>query len=736
MIGRMAIKRHFESASDLSVTVLAAMAFLLPAMGSGSETLAQDTLKSAIAAFGILFAALAFFRNGLSSGTVLLWHHMLFVPLALAVYSLGSIYWSHGYLAAVESIRWILLALLGWLGLNAITPKNLPRLLWGVHGGLVVASIWAILQFWLGFSLFAQGPQPASTFYNRNFFGEYAVCALPFSAWLLCLQRSPKWALVLAVSIACEITAILMTGTRSALVALSLTAPLQVIAAVRYRSSFPLRHWTISSALAVATTGVCSLVLLVNVPTTVPDIAQDRADVTAWNHGAARVASMGQRTEYTEGSFSVRSQMWRATLRMMMESPLTGVGAGAWEVHIPKYQHDDTLLEIDYYAHNEYLQLLSEFGLPVGGLTLAFLAAYWIHSARSTLRAGATTMRELGLRYFSLTSLLAMGIVSTAGFPWHLAGCGVLLALSLSMLFGSDIRSRNRFGSAIALRHSSRAFTRIAVVSLVLALLAAVYFTQRAMRAERSIVQALFIAKNLGRSPPAMALDMRHEKERMLSLIREGIELNPHYRKLTPIMAEFLMAEGDWANAAAILKSVTDSRPHVAALWKGQALAYAQLHQNDTALHALGQVQMLRPETMATKNLEIVILANTGQELQAAQMVRSRFAHNDFDYEMVQAGYALGLKIHDDALAIQSLELRNQIWPEQAADGYFRIGKLMSSSTPSRGSEALQAFANGLARVPIAQQESYIAQVPQPFRNTLSKKKAAYTAASRKSNSN
>ena len=52
-----------------------------------------------------------------------------------------------------------------------------------------MASLWAALQFWVDFRFFPQGPNPASTFVNRNFFAEFAVCTLPFSALLLARAR-------------------------------------------------------------------------------------------------------------------------------------------------------------------------------------------------------------------------------------------------------------------------------------------------------------------------------------------------------------------------------------------------------------------------------------------------------------------------------------------------------------------------------------------------------------------
>lgn len=49
------------SASDWPVAVLAWMMALMPALGVPSELMLQDTLKSTVAAFGVLIAALIFF---------------------------------------------------------------------------------------------------------------------------------------------------------------------------------------------------------------------------------------------------------------------------------------------------------------------------------------------------------------------------------------------------------------------------------------------------------------------------------------------------------------------------------------------------------------------------------------------------------------------------------------------------------------------------------------------------
>src|SRR5665647_521337 len=150
--------------------------------------------------------------------------------------------------------------------------------------------------------------------------------------------------------------------------------------------------------------------------------------------------SMTEGKEYTERSFSIRATMWKATARMMIANPWTGVGAGAWEVQIPLYQRIGEGVETDFYAHNEFLQLLSEYGVVVGGLFIAVLLAYLLIAAGKTWHLQGADLAEAPLRALTLASLLALLIVSNAGFPWRLAGTGALLALGLAILAGSDAR--------------------------------------------------------------------------------------------------------------------------------------------------------------------------------------------------------------------------------------------------------------------------------------------------------
>ena len=73
-----------------------------------------------------------------------------------------------------------------------------------------------------------------------------------------------------------------------------------------------------------------------------------------------------------ETSLGIRLAVWQQSLRMVREFPVTGVGLGAWPELFPHYQTppwnaDWTFRE----AHNDYLQLLTETGVP-GFFAFAF----------------------------------------------------------------------------------------------------------------------------------------------------------------------------------------------------------------------------------------------------------------------------------------------------------------------------------------------------------------------------
>ncbi|TAF83772.1 MAG: hypothetical protein EAZ54_04575, partial [Curvibacter sp.] len=227
-----------------------------------------------------------------------------------------------------------------------------------------------------------------------------------------------------------------------------------------------------------------------------------------------------------------------------------------WEVHIPLYQGWYNSLETDFYAHNEFLQLLGEYGLLVGGGTLAVLLAYLILSAQrvwlSPVRGHAG--QQAALQAMALCSLLGLFLVSNAGFPWRLASSGAMLVVSLAIVGWTTARP----GRPWAQRSWKLALTVWGV-----ALLFSVWVSVQGMRAEQYIVRSVQTLNRLVSEPDMPAAQREALQIEAFALLKEGVAIHPHYRKLTSIAADQFAVTGNLEAALWAQESVAASRPYI-----------------------------------------------------------------------------------------------------------------------------------------------------------------------------
>lgn len=742
--------------------LLCATAFLAPALGVPHEEMLQDTLKSIVVVFGTLCAALLFFVQQRNRHAPLQWHAVLWLPLALLAHALGSMAWSHPYLGGVEAVRWFVFALLAWLAMQVFGRERLPWLAAALHGGAVVASLWAAAQFWGDLRWFPQGPNPGATFINRNFFAEFAVSTVPFAFLLVARERRPAVAAALAASAGFVIVALLMTGTRSALIALGLLLAVFALIAWRCRAQLAWSAWPVRWRLAVPGVVAATVLLLGAIPSGNPQILAEGRGATALERAVLRARSIAPE----DRSLGLRMTMWRATANLIRHHPLAGVGAGAWENEIPRYQKEGAQVETDYYVHNEYLQLVAEYGV-VGWVFLGLLLAYLALAAWRTWRRPAHE-DALG-RAVLLASLLALLVVSSIGFPWRLAATGALFALVLGALAASDARwdraaarlaadggsagsdARAAGSNARAAGSDARAaagnvrpgagygpgagevrpgarlarelpwsprIARAAAATTLGGLALALVVADRAVESERKIVQALQLALAITASGEPDHPAWRESRRELLRLAREGIAINPHYRKITPLVADELARWGDWANATWIWESVLGSRPNVVAILCNVARGYASMNRPDEARAALERAKRIQPNAPSIHSLEVILLARGGQEARALALARSAVASGLYDYDMVNTLYVLARRAGDWPLATSALQRRMDEWPDTRALGLVQMGVLQFEASGDR-SQALATIREGLALAGPRTRGQWLALVPAELRGGL-----------------
>jgi O-antigen ligase len=563
-------------------------------------------------------------------------------------------------------------------------------------------------------SVFPQGPNPGSTFINRNFFAEYAVCTLPFGMLVLARARQSAAVALRAASIGLVVTALLMTGTRAALIAmwLQLLVVLPLIA-WRCRRQLAWSGWSVRVRVMAVAVLAATVLLLGAIPSGNPKILDEGRGASALARGVNRTQSVSLQ----DPSLGIRMIMWRATLNVIQARPLTGVGAGAWESEIPLYQAEGSQLETDYYVHNEFLQLVAEYGV-VGWLFLLLLAGYLLSAAWRTWRDPSPAAEaERPLRGVLLCSLLALMVVSNIGFPWRLAATGALFALCLGGLAASDARLGYRAAWLARPLRWSRRTASFAIAATAACLLLALVITQRAAESERKLVSAAKMALSITGSGDPNNPRFDKLKQEMLQNVREGIALNPHYRKVTPMVADELARWGDWSNATWIWDSVLGSRPYVVAIISNAARGYSAIGQQDKALEYLERARRIQPRAPAVRSLEVIILARNGQEQKALQLAKEAMDAGIVDYDLVNAYFVLAWRAKDYALADRVLERRMTQWPESRARGLVQRGMMYQEGL--HADRALAAVREGLAAASPQERPQLLEQLPASLRARL-----------------
>jgi O-antigen ligase len=156
-------------------------------------------------------------------------------------------------------------------------------------------------------------------------------------------------------------------------------------------------------------------------------------------------ASIVERVTHVDSSGSGRTDIWRMGWRMVEAQPFTGVGAGNFSVSTVDYllrpgatQRSVYIVDQPKVAHNVYLEVLAEFGIP--GLALFGLLV------ATCLLSAITAVHAFGLRGDHERELLGRGLVLA------------LIAVLVAAFFSSEVFSKQLWlllALAIALRSSA-----------------------------------------------------------------------------------------------------------------------------------------------------------------------------------------------------------------------------------------------------------------------------------------
>ncbi|MEA3230231.1 MAG: O-antigen ligase family protein [Thermodesulfobacteriota bacterium] len=128
-----------------------------------------------------------------------------------------------------------------------------------------------------------------------------------------------------------------------------------------------------------------------------------------------------------------RLTIWEDSFNLVKDFPLTGSGFGTFKDLYPKYRHFPGHMVVEH-AHNDYLELLAEGGIPGTLLVFWFLAVFFFKSVPAFLKRN--DMYSIYLYFGILAGIISILIHGLTDFNLHIGANGLyfffLLGLAVS----------------------------------------------------------------------------------------------------------------------------------------------------------------------------------------------------------------------------------------------------------------------------------------------------------------
>ncbi|MBI3895987.1 MAG: O-antigen ligase family protein [Acidobacteria bacterium] len=145
-----------------------------------------------------------------------------------------------------------------------------------------------------------------------------------------------------------------------------------------------------------------------------------------------------ERYEFMESDYLLRSGVWADTVSLIREHPLFGTGLGTFITAYPRTQTTALGFLVDH-AHNDYLELTAELGIP-GALLLFGLILTVLWRAVSVFYS-SFHQRDRFLLLGCCSSILAILFHSFTDFNLQISANAIVFAVILGLAYGLSCES-------------------------------------------------------------------------------------------------------------------------------------------------------------------------------------------------------------------------------------------------------------------------------------------------------
>ncbi|GAB4508656.1 MAG: hypothetical protein Tsb0026_07630 [Sulfuricaulis sp.] len=573
------------------------------------------------------------------------------LALCLALFWLWlalSLTWSLAPSISVINFWWVgSLVLVFWL--YTLTPDR--DVLWS-HAAAILVVIGLVLALMGIYQVLVLEQHARSVFETRNTHAAFLnLVALPASAYFLqtiANKDAPRhYSVILGAVLFFLFLSIFLTASRGATLSLAISVGLLVVLTVR---CVPKRALVLLLGLMVAA-----------------------FLITKISHGelGARLVQLAQDTP--------RRMIWESSWNLLQASPWQGIGLGLFYLAYPPYRNP-----VDssggFFAHNDYLQIWIETGLPGLILLLAVLiAALWLF-----VRA----LRKTGIRgnsHIEMTGLFC-GLVAVAGHSvvdFNLYILSIMMMSGLAMARFHELATRELRVSSLLLRPSrfvgKQAYP---LIVMLLVLLPFLYFIALGMANsyyDKGMAQAREGKLQEADKSLATAQQLTPSDDRMLiahaDLYRHVIAMLPPDdsggRKSLYDDALLFLDQAQQANALRGLTFVIRGRLYQ------QNPAFAGENGNELAAESFRRALALNPRLFQGRMDYVSLLLQAGKKEEALQNLDEGARYDYFNMPELIPFYSLTAKLRREAGRTEEarvLEDRVRDLEKLTSAGYFLRG--------------------------------------------------------------
>ena len=559
-------EKRFQVARILVCAVFLLLPFVISLNGLDKFRTPKDIAASvAITVLAIVCLANPDFRMKLGGFEATLLAASAFVLL-------HSLFW--GVVEAAVTVClfsvWILL-------LSRLMSWEFQKRVWLLAGlSLSVTSLINVLQS-LGkfpWMLRESGKGVAERFTAAGFLGEVGSGALLFALlvlvslyFLLLEEKTPVRALWLLICL-CNLTGLIFTRTLTASLALGASLVLWLV----------FHHWWVFRRHPESRRRLAVFWMVVVLGLAGSAALASKFELLARVTSKTRAIIRGDWEVASAGRYSVFLITWN----MIQDRPLAGYGLGSFP---PSFYQQR--VGTDYgrkvvmmpqagafqQAHNEYLQIWAELGLPGLLLLLGLMAHVFWSASRAALRE-PDPRQSYWLGILAL-SLFVFGVASLTIFPFHITATAIFLTFIVGSLRHLELYGfEDQSGEASAA--TGRARGLLTVMALVLAV-PVVYGQYRKWQTNNTLGVAAFLLEQASGSNYT-ARQRRTVSTRVMAMLDRAEEGYPGFPELYNLRGSAAMFLGRYRLAAASYEKMVTQMPSPETMTN---LAAALIAQND-----------------------------------------------------------------------------------------------------------------------------------------------------------